>query len=878
MNLTIFDNNKFSLLITLASIFFGLERFSFSNTQEVGQKEEKQIIISAQREMAECKIHLGINALRNKKYLLAFNYYKEAIDELEKPKAALMPLYQEALYLLNNTAVLLILEYLSFYKYDDAKHIASVITNRKYFFDYPPKNYLLPKISHITAKKTITFTQEKLETLETILLRAIDFYQQENWKSASDSFHEALRMDPNNDTSLIGLLLIQQQEKCELKLHADEQQNEMLEKVDQSWQLPISSCENVNQTTANLPITNNIDLIRKKIDRIIIPNIEFIDTPLQSSLEQIRNQAFLLDSYENDSNKKGINIVLACNLKKLIPEPKITLSLVDTPLHEILKYVTQQAHMQLRIDPYSIAIIPENEPQEILVTKDFRVPSDFISQISASFPSNYINSENKSSKKIEALSIKDILLSQGITFPPGATAHFLPSKNILVVKNSPSNINLIGSLVENSFPSSLKQVEIEARFLEVKQNNSKERGVNWLLGVFQLGNNINSVSSRIENKTRDPESEQHFLNNSNPNSNSTNIEKNLGQSGISAHALETLLFGNPAGSALGMLTLAGVLSNNQFQVILRAINQHKGVDLLSAPKVTVSSGKKATIRVAREFPYPADYSPPQIPQNQGTSVNPAIPTTPSSFKKRNVGVELEVKPIVDANNNSIELSLSPEIVEFQGFVNYGNPIFSQAPVFLGGMTNVITSTTHVLLTQNNINQPVFSVREVNTQVVLHDGQTVVLGGLMREDIKKVEEKIPVISSIPIAGSLFRSSSEQKIKRNLLIFVTVHLLDPSGKITPPKQNPSPSSRVTKNSREASLTRIFHTDSSRGAANPDADKEGDGLRRRLYVSYCPRSNSRLTQYPSGVRKPQQNRYEICGLTRIFHTDRDGRSLIK
>ncbi len=66
--------------------------------------------------------------------------------------------------------------------------------------------------------------------------------------------------------------------------------------------------------------------------------------------------------------------------------------------------------------------------------------------------------------------------------------------------------------------------------------------------------------------------------------------------------------------------------------------------------------------------------------------------------------------------------------------------------------------------------------------------------------------------------------------------------------------------------ALLARIFHTGSSRGAANADADKEGDGLRRRLYVSYCPRSNSKLTLYPSGVRKPQQNQYEICGLARI------------
>ena len=89
------------------------------------------------------------------------------------------------------------------------------------------------------------------------------------------------------------------------------------------------------------------------------------------------------------------------------------------------------------------------------------------------------------------------------------------------------------------------------------------------------------------------------------------------------------------------------------------------------------------------------------------------------------------------------------------------------------------STTQVLLTENTINQPIFSVRQVNTQVVLHPGQTVVLGGLMREDVQKVKDKTPIIGDIPLVGKLFRSSSEQHIKKNLLIFVTVWLIDPSG---------------------------------------------------------------------------------------------------
>ena len=83
------------------------------------------------------------------------------------------------------------------------------------------------------------------------------------------------------------------------------------------------------------------------------------------------------------------------------------------------------------------------------------------------------------------------------------------------------------------------------------------------------------------------------------------------------------------------------------------------------------------------------------------------------------------------------------------------------------------------LTQNTINQPVFSVRQVDTQVTLYDGQTVALGGLLREDVQKVQDKTPIAGDLPLVGSLFRSSSNQRIKRNLLIFVSAGLLDPAG---------------------------------------------------------------------------------------------------
>src|SRR5690606_23485050 len=86
--------------------------------------------------------------------------------------------------------------------------------------------------------------------------------------------------------------------------------------------------------------------------------------------------------------------------------------------------------------------------------------------------------------------------------------------------------------------------------------------------------------------------------------------------------------------------------------------------------------------------------------------------------------------------------------------------------------------SHVI-TPNVINQPIFSTRKVTTSVSVFDGQTVVLGGLMREDVQKVEDKIPLLGDIPLIGRLFRSSVDQHLKRNLVIFVSARLINPAG---------------------------------------------------------------------------------------------------
>jgi general secretion pathway protein D len=85
-----------------------------------------------------------------------------------------------------------------------------------------------------------------------------------------------------------------------------------------------------------------------------------------------------------------------------------------------------------------------------------------------------------------------------------------------------------------------------------------------------------------------------------------------------------------------------------------------------------------------------------------------------------------------------------------------------------------------VLTENRIEMPVFSTRRVNTSLTIYDGYTVAVGGLMREDVQNVEDKVPILGDIPIVGRLFQTKAENRIKSNLIIFVTAQIIDATGR--------------------------------------------------------------------------------------------------
>ena len=101
---------------------------------------------------------------------------------------------------------------------------------------------------------------------------------------------------------------------------------------------------------------------------------------------------------------------------------------------------------------------------------------------------------------------REFLESQGVQFPPGASAHFLPESSRLIVRNTEDNLELVDALVEQANVSGPKQVEIEAKFVEINQNNLKELGFDWLLGNFGVGGNKIRFGRRHIGNWRDSKS------------------------------------------------------------------------------------------------------------------------------------------------------------------------------------------------------------------------------------------------------------------------------------------------------------------------------------------------------------------------------------
>ncbi len=667
------------------------------------------------------------------------------------------------------------------------------------------------------------------------LLEAQGFYDTGRFDLAIKRADQVLDIDPYNSAAR----KMQEMANNSISKYGEDSYNEArsraMRNVEKAWASPIKRFGTVSASTPapQMIETSKIEKLKKKLESIFIPEIEFSDKPLDmvaAALTQLSRQAdksgdeqkgvLIIANFPGATSSVGGGAAVGSTLQSLgapaagpapggAAYPPVSIPKIPNfALSEILKIIATAADVKWAIKEKYVEFVPKTVQTDTLVLQSWTVSPFMFSStapkvddlsstglgatLAGNSSSGAGSAKSTGRRRIDA---KEFLQSMNVRFDAqGSTATYNPRTKVLTVYNSPDMLQLVDYIVADSDGQSPVQVDIQAKFVEFSQNNLKELSFDWLLGQSKFANS-NVYTGGGTPKLGTNSQDYPFVNPVDPRFPTTGgvpagaYPVTAGnRSSLSTNAIDALLSGIGAGAstaAPGMFSVAGALTDPQFQVVVRALNQAKGVDLLSSPSITAKDQEEATIEIVREFRYPTEFTPPQIPQTSGAApaggaaqAPPPVvvtPTTPSAFDKRNTGVTLKVTPSIKGDNYAIDLDLKPEVTEFEGFINYGSPIQT---VSISSVASIQTPTP-VTLTQNVINQPIFSVRRIQTNVTLLDGETIALGGLIREDVQKINDKVPVLGDIPLVGRLFRSNVDQHIKKNLTIFVTARIMDASG---------------------------------------------------------------------------------------------------
>ncbi len=294
-----------------------------------------------------------------------------------------------------------------------------------------------------------------------------------------------------------------------------------------------------------------------------------------------------------------------------------------------------------------------------------------------------------------------------------SSTNIKPRANIIIVRDYPSIIADIKKIVRQ-LDKKLPQIIIEARFIEVDLTNTDKMGVDWTISAA-LSGAIAPMTFPFTNNRKALDPKGYFI--PQPGAADTNFSLNR-------------IFPNVINSnfSYGMLNFA------QTQAVLNLLQQRKKVTLISSPRVAVVHGEEATISVGTSYP---------IPEYSYNSLNgqPIV----SGYQEQKIGIILRVTPYLEEDGKDILMQLHPEVSEITSFVGPNNE------------------------------RPVVSTKEIDTSVRVHDGHTIVMGGLIKDQITTINNRVPFLGSIPILGAPFQYKSKAYTRTELLIFITPHII-------------------------------------------------------------------------------------------------------
>jgi len=468
------------------------------------------------------------------------------------------------------------------------------------------------------------------------------------------------------------------------------------------------------------------------------------------------------------SMRYGINVIAGPEV-----QGKVTIRLVDVPWESALKLILESNNYSYVKQNNVFRVLSRDQlDKEPLDTKVFAL--------------------SYAQAKDVANSIQHLLTPQRGQLKPDDRS------NTLVVTDIPKRLNEIEEVIER-LDRRTPQVMIEARILELKDDFDENIGINWVAlkgynvnigppqgeGLWSIvreetrgredtsadiySNILNEADTRKRTSTSTDStsttfpggttisttdgttSERSNISTRNIVDGATGIQKlmeaegGVGDNALNIGELSDQPYGVNQGGRKVMTTelTQAVLTPDNFQLTLNFLQEQTDASLISHPKIVTADNKDSVMKVADQWPIP------NFQFNNDTGQWEI-----SNFTYKDIGIVLKVKPHVN-EDEYINMRVVPEVSDILSFTTFG------------GATNA--------------QLPVISTRTAETDVLIRNGQTLAIGGLMREDESAAVTKLPLLGEIPYVGPYLFSNSTKRIRNsNILIFVTANVVTEENK--------------------------------------------------------------------------------------------------
>ena len=807
-----------------------------------------------------------------------------------------------------------------------------------------PTSAVEKDVAEIAHRRNDKDFKSDRDSIRRRLRRSAQYLAVADLDKALEECELVIRFDPYNAEALALRQRIQRRRDVILDKERNATREGMIADVKAAWRpvYAVNSLElkGIDGGTTRTALGNDAErtmeqVVEKRMKEMILPSISFRPpATISDAVEYFKQASRDFDRPEIPIDQRGFNFVLDLG-KQLVAQggeqapaadsgndfaasaaatddasaapggmPVIpAIAANNVSLWDALKLVCRVTKFKFIVEEGPvIMVMPEGMTTEALVTRTYDVTENFAERMSGAaedvqdmkggFGGAKSDSEENAGSDQEA-SWKKFFSLMGVKWAEGSSIVYLKTIGKLRVTNTKDQLAVIEAALAGELGATPKLIEIEARFVEVAQEDLNSLGFEWLLnsdyslatggklgkllgikggkwgsqtgeisesysgnkssnsefsGVYNDGKYVEGTGTLGQTVTDKSTTSSSSVGGRYSNTtllgqhsgatwsrNATGSDRNIGIGAVDGTRYQSgMRYLNTQGNHIAgegasindqFMRVNAFLGNADLSMILHMLSQRSDTDLLSAPKVLTGPGKEATMKVVEEYIYPTEYDVQLTASGGGSSGGSSsgggsseilAVVEPENFTMREVGVILQVTPELSQGGQLINLHLHPQVVSEPTWKNYGMriPKSSNAQIDpFGSVGGIITSLASILALDtisqdlkdmvtdqamssidsiNNstgdtityydapMEQPFFKTRSIETDITIANGATVVMGGLITEERKSMEDKIPYLGDIPWIGRFFRSRSEWSNKRNLLIFVTARLVDPMGR--------------------------------------------------------------------------------------------------